>query len=133
MTTTSTITAGIAALQVLKYGSLTEYITIDDISATELHIESRDCPILFPVPGEWKGGAEGSPDTETTFGTASGRMWWKHQKFVYALAEDVVGAGRDINDQYLSASENADAIWTARACFSQAGTRRYPHAWTGTP
>jgi len=110
---TATITAAIAGMTVYKYGSTTTKISIKDINALDPHVEARDCPILFPAPGEWKGGAEGAPDEETTFGTASTRMWTVHQVFKYLFVQAQAGSERDINDYYLPASANADSIWSA--------------------
>jgi hypothetical protein len=109
---TSAITAAIASISVTAYGS-TDAITIRDVDTIDPHVEQRDCPIMFPAPGEWKGGANGSPDEETTFGTFSTRMWVVHQVFKYVFIQSPVGAGRDINDYYKAASTNADGLWEA--------------------
>ena len=103
---TAGITAAVAAMSVSG-------VTITDINTMDVHIEQRDCPVMIPAPGEWKGGSSGSPDNETTFGAPGTRYWMVHQTFRYVFVQAVVGAGRDINDWYLKASQNADAIWTA--------------------
>jgi hypothetical protein len=111
---TAAITAGIAAIQVLKYGgSAGEYITMKDVSALDPHVEQRELPLAMPMPGEWKGGAQGAPVEETTFGTASTRFWMVHQTLKYIFFQSTVGAERDINDFYLAASKNADLLWEA--------------------
>jgi hypothetical protein len=117
---TATITAAIAAMQVTAVGT-SAYITITDINTIDPHIEARDCPIMIPAPGEWKGGASGSPDNETTFGAPGARMWQVHQNFKYIFVQALVGAGRDINDHYLAASQNADALWTAFTALNISG------------
>lgn len=110
---TLTITAAIAGMTIYQYGSTTSTINVRDIDELDPHVEVRDCPILFPAPGEWKGGASGSPAEETTFGTYNTRMWQAHQSLKYIFIQTQAGAGRDINDYYLAASGNADNIWTA--------------------
>ena len=118
---TAATTAGIAALAVPQYGNASVDITILDIDELDPHIEQRDLPVFFPAPGEWKGGAAGSPSTETTFGTPSTRFWLVHQTFKYVFIQAIVGEGRDINDYYLPASKNADALWTALAALNVSG------------
>jgi hypothetical protein len=117
---TALITATVAALAVPAVGS-TKNIAFTDISNVDLHINQRDCPIVIPAPGEWKGGSSGSPDTETTFGAPGARMWLVHQNFKFIFVQAMVGAGRDVNDHYLKASQNADAIWTALTALNIAG------------
>jgi len=118
---TSGITSAIASLSVVRYGSTVATINIKNVTALDPHVEARDCPILFPAPGDWKGGASGSPAEETTFGTPSTRMWIVHQTFKYIFIQAQAGTERDINDYYNAASYNVDALWTALTALDVSG------------
>ena len=112
---TAAITAAMAAMSVTGTSTTgtNGVIAIKDINTMDLHVHNRDCPIMIPAPGEWKGGSSGSPDSETTFGAPGTRFWLVHQTFRYIFFQAEAGAGRDANDHYLAASQNADLLWTA--------------------
>lgn len=98
------IAAGIAALTVTG-------VSIKDIDEIPQQIQPRDCPILFPHPDGWMGGASAEPSTSAaTFGTPSTRMWIFNRTFQYVYLHAPVGAGRGIADQYPGLAAKADAI-----------------------
>ena len=103
---TSTITAAIAALSISG-------VTIKDANAIPDQVLDRDCPILFPMPGEFFEGGKGSPDDESTFGTSTTRYWHIYKTFKYLYLDSIVGSGRGINQVYADAAGRLDLIWTA--------------------
>ena len=108
------ITAAVAALSVSG-------VSIKDTSAIPDKVLHRDCPILFPVPGDWVGGAGGSPDDETTFGTPGTRYWQVHRTFKYIYLHSAVGTGRGLADEYNAIVTKAELIWEAITALDVAG------------
>lgn len=102
----TTITAAIADLVISG-------VTVLDVSEIPSTVTVRDCPVLFPMPGNWLGSGSGTPDEETSFGTPSSRYWKSHRVFTYVFIYAPVGTGRAISEQYTSASAFMDSIPTA--------------------
>jgi len=101
------IATGIAALSISG-------VTVKDITAIPENVKERDCPILFPSPDSWMGGANGEPsEGPTTFGTTTSRLWTFNRVYRYVYLHAPVGAGRGIKDFYSAMATKADAIITA--------------------
>jgi hypothetical protein len=100
------ITSAIAALSISG-------VTVKDVSGMPDKVLQRDCPIMFPAPGDWIGAGSGSSDEETTFGTPSTRYWQTHRTFKYLFLHSAVGTGRGLADEYDAAVTKLEAIWQA--------------------
>lgn len=108
------ITAAIADLEI-------NGVTIKDITDIPLTVTIKQCPILMPLLDNWIGGATGSPDDETTFGTPSERMWVTHRNFRYIYLHKMLASGRAIDGKYADAIENIELLWTALTALDISG------------
>ena len=97
------ISAGIAALSVSG-------VTIKDVTAIPENVFDRDCPIFFPMPGNWLDGGDAAGDEETTFGTPSTRLWHFHRTLRYVFLHSAVGTGRGNKDNYADAVSKLESI-----------------------
>lgn len=104
---TATISAAIAALSISG-------VTVKDLSGIPTRITSRECPIMYPSPRNWKSGGTAEPSTgSATFGTASTRFWIFNRQYQYIYLHAAVGEGRTIAEHYTAMSAKEDAILTA--------------------
>jgi hypothetical protein len=100
----ATIATAIAALSVSG-------VTIKDVDEIPESILPRACPIMFPSPDNWLGGANGEPaDGPTTFGTASTRYWIINRAYRYVYLHEAVGATRGLKDVISAMATKADSI-----------------------
>lgn len=102
------ITAAIAALSITG-------VTVKDVDAIPESVLPRDCPILFPQPGNWLGGTQIISDAEgrTTFGAAGARFWVAERTFNYVFLSAGLGTGRGNRDLYSAATTETELILTA--------------------
>lgn len=100
----STIATAIAALSISG-------VTVKNITEIPESVSTRDCPILFPSPDSWLGGANGEPaDGSTTFGTALTRYWLFNRVYKYIYLHAAVGSGRGLRDHLSAMATKADAV-----------------------
>jgi hypothetical protein len=100
----ATIATAIAALSITG-------VTIKDADEIPETVNARDCPLLFPSPDAWLGGANMEPsDGPTTFGTATTRYWIINRSYRYVYLHEVVGATRGLKDVIGAMATKADAI-----------------------
>ena len=107
------IATGIAALSITD--PTTGYpIIVRDVTAIPEQVQARDCPILFPHPNTWIGGANDEPTNgPASFGTPTTRFWLFGRKFQYVYLHTPVGSKRGLVDIIAPMSGNVDAIMTA--------------------
>lgn len=110
----SGITAAIAALNVTG-------VTIKDIDAIPQSVINRDCPIFFPMPGDWLDGGRATSEDETTFGPAGSRLWHVYRTYKYVFLHSAVGIGRGNSDTYQDAQEKIEALTTAITALDVSG------------
>lgn len=86
-------------------------VTIKDVTAIPEKVNARDCPILFPSPDNWLGGANLEPaDGPTTFGTASTRYWLINRAYRYIYLHEAVGSTRGLKDVIYAMAAKVDLI-----------------------
>lgn len=85
-------------------------VTITDILGIPQNVNPPDCPVLFPQPSGWNGGASAAQETTTTFGTATTRYWQVSRTLNYIFLYSAVGSGRGNADNYAGASQAIDAL-----------------------
>lgn len=100
------ITTAIAAMSVSG-------VTIKDTDEIPSIIYDRDCPMLFPAPGDWIDGSSAAVDDETTFGTATSRMWVVHRTFHYIYIHSEVNSARGYYEVYGNAADDIENIAVA--------------------
>ena len=88
-------------------------VTIKDVGEIPQSVTSRDCPILFPIPGAWLDGGNAVSETESTFGVAGSRYWETHTILRYVYLRTQVGTGRSIEEHYVGAVTDIQNIITA--------------------
>lgn len=110
------ITAAIAALSISG-------VTVKDITAIPESVLARDCPIFFPMPGNWLGGSQIVTDTQsrTTFGAAGSRFWLIDRTFNYVFLYAPIGSGRGSADIYNTATTKTELIITALTAIDVSG------------
>lgn len=100
------ITSAIAALSISG-------VTIKDVSGIPDSVVTRDCPLFFPMPGNWLNGGNASDEERSTFGTASTRYWQIERSLNYVFLHSQIGTGRGNADNYSDAVSKIEALVTA--------------------
>lgn len=96
-------------------------VTIKDVSGIPQSVQTRDCPILFPMPGNWYGGGNAVNEDKSTFGTAGSRYWTTSHAMNYVYLHSEVGTGRGNADNYASAVEDIEDIVEAVTALDVSG------------
>jgi hypothetical protein len=97
---TKAITAGVAGLTITG-------VDIRDINNIPVEVVQRNCPIMFPQPGEIAGGYEDEPGT---FGGATGAYWSVSRQISYLYLHVPIGDGRSAFVHYPDLADKADVI-----------------------
>lgn len=108
------ITSAIAALSVSG-------VTIKDVSGIPQSVATRDCPLFFPMPGNWLNGGNAANEEETTFGTPTTRLWHVNRSLNYVFLHSAVGTGRGNLDNYSDAVTKIEALVSAIVQLDVAG------------
>jgi len=110
----SAISTAIAALSISG-------VTVKDISGIPESIYARDCPILFPMPGNWYGGGNVVQEENSTFGAAGTRYWNTNHTMNYVYLHSPVGTGRGNADNYAGAVSNIEDVVEAVTALNVSG------------
>lgn len=86
-------------------------VTIKDADEIPEKVNARDCPVLFPDPNNWLGGANMEPgDGPSSFGTADMRYWLINRQYRYIYLHEAVGATRGLKDVISAMAEKVDLL-----------------------
>ena len=97
---TAAITLAVSSLSVSG-------VDIRDIDRIPDEVTVRQCPIMFPAPGEIAAGYEDAP---ATFGGATGAYWSVMRTIGFLYLHAPVGEGRGAFSHYAGLAEKADAM-----------------------
>ena len=97
---TAAITQAVAKLPISN-------VDIRDIDRIPDEVTVRNCPVMFPAPGEIASGYDNSP---ATFGGASAAYWAVTRTMTWLYLHSPVGEGRATFSHFADLMKTADAI-----------------------